>query len=109
MVLPDIDVARIKHFCEERLPRRVRDKVRLEVTVHGRYVDVDERRPPWTGVSEWTSSAIARLRYDGDGLWTLYFGDRYGGWTLYFDLDPKQPIDVLIHELDEDPTGVCWG
>lgn len=52
---------------------------------------------------------IAQLRYDGDGRWTLYFGDRNGKWVLYFDLDPRQPIDVLIDELRDDPTCIFWG
>jgi hypothetical protein len=52
---------------------------------------------------------IAQLRYDGGGLWTLYFGDRNGGWALYFDLEPKQPVDVIIHELETDPASVFWG
>ena len=52
---------------------------------------------------------VAELRYDGDGVWRLYFGDRNGKWTLYFDLEPKQPIDVIINELEEDPTCVFWG
>ena len=33
------------------------------------------------------------------GTWTLYFGDRYGGWTMYFDLEAQQPIDVIIAEI----------
>lgn len=52
---------------------------------------------------------IAQLRYEGDGEWTLYFGDRNGKWVLYFDLEPNQRVDVLIDELEEDPTCVFWG
>ena len=88
---------------------RVKDKVRLEVTVQAKRVSIHERRPPFLGVGEWTSSPIAQVRYEGDGTWTLYFGDRYGKWTLYFDLDPKQSIDVIIKELEADPTSVFWG
>ena len=39
---------------------------------------------------------IAQLRYEGAGSWTLYFGDRYGSWTLYSDLEPRQPIDAIM-------------
>ena len=92
-----------------RVPDRVKDKVRLEVTVKAKRVCIHERRPPFLGVGEWTSSPIAQVRYQGDGTWTLYFGDRYGKWTLYFDLDPNQPIDVIIKELEADPTSVFWG
>jgi len=49
--------------------------------------------------------AIAQLRYEGESTWTLYFGDRYGKWTMYFDLVTHQPID----EIGTDPTCVFWG
>ena len=48
--------------------------------------------PVWKGApGEWTRMAIAQIRYEGDGSWTLYFGDRHGKWTEYFDLDSNQP------------------
>ena len=52
---------------------------------------------------------IAQFRYEGDATWTLYFGDRYGGWTMYLDLEPKQSIDDIIEEVDSEPTCVFWG
>ena len=52
---------------------------------------------------------IAQLRYEGDGTWTLYFGDRYGKWTMYFDLDTNQPVSVILDEIGSDPTCVFWG
>ena len=52
---------------------------------------------------------IAQLRYEGEGTWTLYFGDRYGKCVMYFDLDDHQPADVSINELETDLTGVFWG
>ncbi len=108
-VLPDLDVEKVRRFCDERVPEHVKDKVRLEMTVKVKRVSIHERRPPFMGTGDWTSSPIAQIRYEGDGTWTLYFGDRYGGWTMYFDLGPKQRIDVIIEELDTDPTCVFWG
>ena len=52
---------------------------------------------------------IAQIRYEGDGTWTLYFGDRYGKWTMYFDLDTNQPIARILDEIGADPTCVFWG
>jgi DUF3024 family protein len=110
VVLPETDLEKLRRFCEDRVPEHVRDKVRLEIITRGKHVQLNERRPPWTGrPGEWTTSKIAQLRYDGHDLWTLYFADRYDGWTLYFDLDPHQPVDVIINELTEDPTCVFWG
>ena len=110
MALPDLDVERLKRFCRTRVPSTLADKVRLEVTTRGKSVSIHERRPPWDGKpGEWTSMAIAQLRYEGDGRWTLYFGDRNDRWVRYPELAPKQPIGLLINELDEDPTCIFWG
>jgi Protein of unknown function (DUF3024) len=108
-VLPELDVEKVKRFCTKRVPDTLADEVRLEVSTRRKNVSIHERRPVWRGApGEWTSMPIAQLRYEGDGAWTLYFGDRNGKWTMYFDLDPRQPVDV-INELEEDPTCVFWG
>jgi len=52
---------------------------------------------------------IAQLPYEGEGTWTLYFGDRYGKWTVYFDLDTNQPINLILDEIGVDPNCVFWG
>jgi Protein of unknown function (DUF3024) len=109
-VLPELDVEKVRRFCRTKVPDTLADEVRLEVTTRGKSVSIHERRPVWKGApGEWTSMPIAQLRYDGDGEWTLYFGDSNGKWVMYFDLDPKQPVDVIIDELEEDPTSVFWG
>ncbi len=86
------------------------DQVRLDVTTRGKNVSIDERRPPWDGSpGEWTSMPVAQLRYEGDGKWTLYFADRNSRWVRYPELEPMQPVDVHIHEIEEDPTCLFWG
>ena len=109
-VLPEIDVEKVKRWCRDRVPDRVKDQVRLEVTTRGKSVSIHECRPVWQGApEEWTRMAIAQLRYEGDGTWTLYFADRNDRWTMYFDLDAHQPVDVIIDELETDPTCLFWG
>ena len=108
--LPEIDVERVRRACRRRVPDQFKDEIRLEVTVRGKHVSIHEQRPVWRGApGDWTSMPIAQLRYEGAGLWTLYFGDRHGKWTQYLDLEPRQLIDVIINELDTDPTGIFWG
>jgi hypothetical protein len=48
------------------------------------------RRP-----GEWNSMPIAQNRYDGDGLWTLYFSDRCGKRTRYLNLMDRRPALVF--------------
>jgi len=109
-VLPELDIEKLRRSCRRRVPDTVADEVRLEVSVEGKRVSIHECRPPWRGgEGDWTAMPIAQLRYEGAGSWTLYFGDRYGSWTLYSDLEPRQPIDAIIDELESDPTCVFWG
>jgi hypothetical protein len=49
-VLPDIDVAAIRHFCEQRVPPEAIDQVRVEAEVDTRAVTLghkhEEAAPP---------------------------------------------------------------
>ena len=109
-VLPDLDVEKLRRFCTKRVPKTLADEVRLEVTTRGKSISIHERRPLWRGpTGEWTSMPIAQLRYEGDGAWTLYFGDRHGKWVVYPALEPRQRVDAIINELEEDPTCIFWG
>ena len=84
--------------------------MRLEVTTRGRSVSIHECRPVWRGApGEWTKLPIAQIRYQGEGTWTLYFGDRYGNWKMYVHLDTHQPIGTILDEIGTDPTAVFWG
>lgn len=109
-MLPDLDVEKLRRFCRLRVPAAVADRVRIDATTRGKNVSIHERRPPWDGSpGEWTSTPIAQLRYEGDGLWTLYFADRNGKWVRFPGLDPLQPVDVLVNELETDSTCLFWG
>ena len=110
IVLLELDVERVKRWCRERVPAKFADEVRLEVSTRGKSITIHECRAVWRGApGEWTTTAIAQIRYEGDGTWTLYFGDRYGKWTMYFDLDTHQSINAILDEIGMDPTCVFWG
>jgi Protein of unknown function (DUF3024) len=110
IVLPELDVEKVKRWCRDRVPAKFANEVRLEVTTRGKSIAIHECRPVWRGPpGEWTKTPIAQIRYEGNGTWTLYFGDRYGKWTMYFDLDTNQPIDVILDEIGVDPTCIFWG
>jgi hypothetical protein len=109
-VLPELDLARIKRFCAGRVPSELLNKVRVEATARGANVTLFECRPRWGGSpGDWTRVPIAQLRYEGDGKWTLYFQNRNDRWAVYPELEPSQPVAVLIEQIDEDPAFVFWG
>lgn len=112
MAIPDTDLARIRRFCEARVPQEIRDQVRVEYRVRGRTVTIVEHRPPWNPAlgSDWTDSPRARLRYDdATHGWTLYWFDRNSKAHIYDLLEPHQPVERLLREVDDDPTFIFKG
>jgi hypothetical protein len=87
---PETDIARVRRYCQRRVPPHARDQVRLETVVRGSAITIIERRVPWRDDfgPEWSRLKVAQLRY-GHGAWTLYWADRNGRWLPYPDLDPS--------------------
>lgn len=110
--VPELDMVRLRRWAEEKIPAHVRDEIRLEVGVRGKYVTIFETRPPWRPDlgSDWTRHKVAQLRYDpGQQRWTLHWADRNGRWDLYWDAEPSNSVVPLLEEIDNDPTGIFWG
>jgi hypothetical protein len=110
--MDELAVAKVKRFCDERIPAHARDEVRLETSVRGNSVTITELRPPWAEWigPEWTRMKIAQFRLDpADGMWRLYWADRNERWSECWDVEPSPSIDPLLREVDEDPTAVFWG
>ena len=110
--LPDLDVARVHRWCEQRVPGHVRDQVRVECDLTPSHLTIVECRPPWRDDlgSEWTRSPIARLRYlKTTNQWSLYWRDRHLRFHQYDRLPPTPNVEELLVELDNDPTHIFWG
>lgn len=110
--LPELDVARVQRWCEQRVPAHVRDQVRVECEVAARHLTIVECRPPWRDDmgSERTRFPIARLRYTKQtGTWSLYWRDRNLRFHEYDLITPSSRVDDLLEEIDRDPTSIFWG
>lgn len=82
--LPEAEIDRVVRWCEQRVPEHVRDQLRIECEVAPRF---------------------ARHA----GTWTLYWLDRNLRFHLYDRVPPNPEVDVLLGELDRDPTAIFWG
>ncbi|MDA8321248.1 MAG: DUF3024 domain-containing protein [Actinomycetota bacterium] len=110
--LPELDVARVRRWCEKRVPEHVRDQVRVECDITARHLTIVEVRPPWRPDlgSEWTRFPIARLHYTRSSRqWSLYWRDRNQRFHRYDQLDPSPHVDPLLQEIDRDPRAIFWG
>ncbi len=110
--LPELDVARVRRWCEQRVPGHARDQIRVECDAGPRHLTIVECRPPWRPEAgpEWTRLPIARLCYiKTTGRWSLYWRDRHLRFHAYDRLAPSPHVDDLLREIDRDPTAIFWG
>ena len=97
-------------FCEERIPPHARSEVRLGYHFRGNTATLWEERPLLLRQEEWSKMTIAQFRLNPqDRRWTLFFSDRNSRWREYYDLEPDKDFDVLLREVEDDPTGIFWG
>jgi hypothetical protein len=108
--VPDLDLRKIKKFCEETTPPEFRDRMRVKAGVRGKSVTIFECRPPSDGKdTEWARMPIGQLRFDPDtALWTLFWSDRNDRWHLC-DLIGPGTVGMLLAEIEHDPTCIFWG
>ena len=112
MPIPETDLARVKRFCDQRVPAEALHQVRLEVEFGPGAITIVERRAPWRPEygSEWTRLPIARFRYSASTkLWTLYWRGRDLRFHVYGRVAPSRSVDALLAEVDRDPTRIFWG
>ncbi|MFA5890254.1 MAG: DUF3024 domain-containing protein [Actinomycetota bacterium] len=106
--LPDLAVAKVKRFCDQKIPEHVRDQLVWVVETRGRSIMIYENRPPWREDfgPEWSKREIARFLYDPDTMtWTLYWANRHGRWLKVPDAPPADDVEPLLRIVQEDRTG----
>lgn len=112
IVLPGLDVAKIRRYGAAKVPPEHHDEIRIEVDTRGWTVTILECRAPWREDfgPEWTRFPVARLKYDpAHEDWVLYWRDRNTRWHLYDLVKPARHVDALLAEIDADRTGIFWG
>jgi hypothetical protein len=111
VAIPELALARVRRLCEDRVPPRFCNEVRVEFDTRGRSITIFETRPPWDGSQgDWTRMRIAQIRYDDDAArYTLHWADRNGRWHPYSRVRPTRHIETILQEIDDDPTCIFWG
>ena len=110
--LPDLDVARVRRWCAERVPAHLHDQLRVEVDISARHLTVVECRPPWREDfgPDWIRFPIARLRYTkATGQWSLYWRDLHLRFHRYHRRPSSERIIDLLTEVDTAPTCIFSG
>lgn len=114
MALTEFEKKRIsgilERYCEQRVPTRVRDQVRMGFKFRGNTVTLFEQRPAFREPGVWVDLKIAQFRRERhDSLWQLFCRDRNGKWHL-FDPHPESRVfEELLGVVEEDSTCIFYG
>jgi Protein of unknown function (DUF3024) len=103
--LPETDLARVRRWCQQRIPERAQHQVRLEHHIRGHDVILVERRVPWDAPDtpfgpHWTTRPLARLHHSTVG-WQLYWPDRNSRWHLVDDVPTATSVALLLEAVDD--------
>jgi len=101
---------RLKQYCRDRIPERIRHQLRVTYRILGDYVTLVEERPSFFDPGTWSQVAVAQFRFRTQGSnWLLDWADRNSRCHACDDLEPSDDLDDLLAEADPDPTGVFLG
>ncbi len=101
--------ALLNRHCE-RIPLHVRDQLRHAFTMSATAVELFEERPAFRNPSEWSRHPVAKFRFVATRrLWALYCVHRDLKWHSYQPLPQAGDFEILLREVERDPTGIFWG
>jgi DUF3024 family protein len=114
MALSDIERARVskrlKAYCDARIPMHIRAKLRLGYRIAGHDVVLFEERPAFRAPHEWHESPVAKFTYVRTRrVWRLFCKHSDLRWHTYQRLPTAGEFDILLREVDKDPTHIFWG
>lgn len=114
MALSEIEQARIskrlRTYCDARIPLRVRNKLRLGFRIVRHDVVLFEERPAFRPPHDWRESPVAKFTYVRTRkVWRLFCQHRDLRWHEYQRLPTAGEFEILLREVDSDPTHIFWG
>jgi len=114
MAFSEIERARISKrlsaYCEERMPVHVRNELRLGFRITGHDVVLFEERPAFRPPHDWQQLPVAKFTYVRNrDVWRLFCQHRDLRWHRYERRPSARAIEILLREVDSDPTGIFFG
>ena len=115
MPIPETELKRVSNmlseYCEKRIPQHIRHKLKMGYDIDRTWVHLYEERPMFQDETKWHKMIIAKFRYTiKTNKWTLYWADRNSKWHIYKKTkNPTRHFELLLEEVDDDPTGIFYG
>jgi hypothetical protein len=97
----------MSRYVEAKVPKHIRDQVKLTYKIRGSNVSLIEERPAFQS-DEWVSRDIAQFRLE-ESKWKIYWKDSKNKWHFVDDLSPHEDFEKQLKNVDEDRRGMFWG
>ena len=100
----------LARFYDRRMLAHVQHGTRLGHTIRGNSITLFKIRPGFDDPAVWRRSPVAQFRYSSvAGFWSLYRRDRNQQWRPCEDMTATRDFEMLLTEVDRDPTCIFWG
>jgi len=97
-------------FCDNRVPARARDQLKVGFRIEGQAIFIFESRPRWDKPSRWLDLDFAKITYvNSRRIWKLYWKRASGKWNQYKPHFESKDLGKLITTINEDQFGCFFG
>lgn len=97
----------LNDYSEVKVPKHIRDQVKLSHKIRGNHVTLIEERPAFMS-DQWVQLDIAQFRLDGE-KWKVYWRDSKDKWHLVEEIIPDADFEKQLKLVDQNNSGVFWG
>ncbi|MBB6690455.1 DUF3024 domain-containing protein [Cohnella xylanilytica] len=94
-------------YVEQKVPKHVRDQMRLNFKIRGNNVTLVEERPAFRS-EQWVELDRAQFRLD-ENKWKVYWRDSRNKWHWIEEIAPDEDFEKQLRIVDQDQTGLFWG
>jgi len=94
-------------YVEQKVPKHVRDQMRLNFKIRGNNVTLVEERPAFRS-EQWVELDRAQFRLD-ENKWKVYWRDSRNKWHWIEEIAPDEDFEKQLRIVDQDRTGLFWG
>lgn len=109
MALPELDVARIRRWCDARVPEHLWAELKVEADITPRHATIVEVRPAFDAEHKIIRFPVARLYYTkSTGLWSLNWRDRNLKFHKY-DIEPTPTVQKLLDYIGYSGDPIFFG
>ncbi|SDD68478.1 Protein of unknown function [Paenibacillus sp. UNCCL117] len=93
-------------YIQLKVPRQVRDSVRLTYKTEGNRLTLTEHRPS-ADRRGWSGTDIVQFRLDGK-RWTVFTSTGPDEWSLVESIRPAEDFEQQLEQVELDHEGLFW-